>query len=94
MNISNPKRTFTHWYSDHFAWFLEQPMPQKIFYQVMLWLLYGFIWIPIWFLFCDKTIHPTDSHPVIPQQPTGAKDPAEPTSAVDVTAHPDGERSS
>jgi hypothetical protein len=56
MNSTNNTATFEQWYCEKFEWFVSQPMPWRIVFQVLLWLFYGFIWIPIWYAISDKQL--------------------------------------
>jgi hypothetical protein len=46
---------FEEWYANKFDWFVRKPMPLKIIYQAPIWILYGFVWIPLWYIISDKT---------------------------------------
>ena len=56
--------SFAEWYAIKFEWFLSQPMPWFIVLQALLWMFYGFLWIPLWFMFGDKRrgVHVVSSH--------------------------------
>lgn len=57
------QQSFQQWYCDKFEWFVKQPMPFLIIYQAVLWVFYGFLWIPIWYFTTAKTIHASgDEH--------------------------------
>lgn len=63
--------SFVEWYTIKFDWFVTQPMPWSVVFQVLLWLFYGFIWIPLWYSMSDKrlaAIQPTIQQRA-PQQP-------------------------
>lgn len=51
------QQSFQQWYCDKFEWFVKQPMPFLIIYQALLWMFYGFLWIPIWYFTTAETIH-------------------------------------
>ena len=50
------QQSFQQWYCEKFEWFVKQPMPYLIIYQGVLWVFYGFLWIPIWYFTTAKTI--------------------------------------
>ena len=50
------QQSFQQWYCEKFEWFVKQPRPYLIIYQGVLWVFYGFLWIPIWYFTTAKTI--------------------------------------
>jgi hypothetical protein len=47
--------SFVEWYTKQFDWFVTQPMPWNFIFQAFMWITYGFIWIPLWYMISDKT---------------------------------------
>ena len=47
--------SFVEWYSVKFNWLVTLPMPWRRFCQYLLWVVYGFIWIPLLYAISDKS---------------------------------------
>jgi hypothetical protein len=69
--------SFEEWYTNKFDWFNAQPMPWKIVFEVVVWLAYGFIWIPLWYAISDKKRTTAQPDPAI--QPLGEQPVQSPT---------------
>src|ERR1700722_16700023 len=46
---------FVQWYANKLRIVTSLPLPAAIAIQVPLWLFYGFVWIPLWYLISDKS---------------------------------------